>query len=123
MNGYLRTPKIHKFNELIKWLNANSTNSETIGFKDVDNSSILENAWLSGFIEADGSFDIRVRGKSSDGAGKNRVEARLRIEQRKNDPVTGDSYASVLQSIAIALGVVLNISIHHGTAILYYYCN
>ena len=116
INGYLRTPKIGQFNKLIEWLNNNSS-TVSKGFifcHDVDNSNILNNAWLSGFIDADGSFDVKVREKSDSGKGKNRVEARARIEQRQIDPNTGLSYALVLDSIAKAFNVVLNTSIHNG---------
>lgn len=71
INGNLRTPKINVFNQLIKWLNDNTDSS--LNTNKVDTSYILENAWLSGFIDADGSFDVKVRQKSNDGKGKNRV--------------------------------------------------
>lgn len=110
INGYLRTPKIAKFNNLIHWMNQET--DRTIATHNVDRSNILDNAWLSGFIEADGSFDIRVS-QTSGGSTKNRVSARLRIEQRKEDPKTGISYLDVMTSIAIGLGVTLNNSIHN----------
>lgn len=47
-------------------------------------------------------------------AAKNRVAARLRLEQRQIDPKTGDSYLEVMTSIASALGVTLSNSIHNG---------
>lgn len=111
INGNLRTPKINVFNQLIKWLNDNTDSS--LNTNKVDTSYILENAWLSGFIDADRSFDVKVRQKSNDGKGKNRVSTRFRIEQRKTDPKTGQSYYEILNSIAIALNVSLNISIHN----------
>jgi len=113
INGYLRTPKIHQFHSLIKWIHTNRPEIEPIVFKDVDTSPIFNNAWLSGFIEADGSFDVKIREKSEDGIGKNRVEARFRIEQRKIDPVTGLSYASVLELITRTLDVKLKTSLHN----------
>ena len=113
MNGYLRTPKKHRFNKLIKWINTNSPDTSTIAYNDVDISPILSNAWVSGFIDADGSFDVKVREILEDGRGKNRVEARLRIEQRQIDPDTGLSYESVLESIALALEVKLKTSYHN----------
>jgi hypothetical protein len=38
----------------------------------------------------------------------------LRLEQRKFDPLTGDSYLNIMTSIAFALGVTLSKSIHNG---------
>jgi len=111
INGCLRTPKIAKFNAMINWINQETGSS--IPTYNVDNSNLLNNAWLSGFIEADGSFDIRV--SQTDGNSiKNRVSARLRLEQRKLDGNTGNSYLEIMTAIASSLGVTLNNSIHNG---------
>ena len=110
MNGCLRTPKVARFNDLIHIINHRTGSS--IPTYNVDNSNILDNAWLSGFIDADGSFDIRVS-QTSDGSTKNRVSARMRLEQRKVDPKTGLSYLNVMMSIATALGVSLKNSTHN----------
>jgi hypothetical protein len=110
MNGCMRTPKIARFNAMIDWINQSTGSS--IPTHNVDNSNLLNNAWLAGFIDADGSFDIRVS-QTSGGSSKNRVSARLRLEQRKVDPSTGVSYLNIMTSIATTLGVSLNISKHH----------
>lgn len=112
MNGYLRTPKVHQFNKMIQWLNQNSDMSFVS--LQVDKSPMLSNAWLSGFLDADGSFDVKVRDKSLDGKGQNRVEALMRLEQRQTDPNTELSSASVLEMIASALNVTLGTSSHQG---------
>lgn len=117
INGYLRTPKIDQFNKLVAWINNNSNNNYTIN--EPDTSSILKNAWLSGFIDADGSFSINIRNKTIDGKGKHRIEARVRIEQRREDPKTGKSYESILKLIAETFGVKLTTTIHNGN--IYYY--
>ena len=57
MNGYLRTPKIIKFNDLILWLNERYHYNIPIHY--VDSSSLNSNGWLSCFIEADGAFKVR----------------------------------------------------------------
>ena len=111
LNGSLRTPKIANFNSMINWINRETGCS--IPSYNVDNSNLITNAWLSGFIDADGSFDIRVS-QTSGFSTKNRVSARLRLEQRKIDPNTGTSYLEVMTSIASALGVTLKKSIHNG---------
>lgn len=111
INGLLRTPKIYKFHALIEWLNA--TKNMNYPILPVDDSPLFENAWLSGFFDADGSFDVKVRSKNDNGSGKNRVEIRIRLEQRIIDPYTGISYFGVMQSIALALNVKLNNSKHH----------
>lgn len=117
INGHLRTPKIHKFNQLIKWMNEKNKGSFFVhplfDCYLVDTSPLLDNAWFSGFLDADGSFDIRIREKSKEGNSKNRVEARMRLEQRKIDPNTGLSYASVFESIAATFEIIINTSIHN----------
>jgi hypothetical protein len=113
LNGCLRTPKIIKFNNMINWINQ-ETGRFISTIDKVDSSNLLLNAWLSGFIEADGSFDIRVS-QTNGNSVKNRVAARLRLEQRKIDPRTGDSYLEVMTSIASALGVKLNNSVHNNS--------
>lgn len=115
INGHLRTPKITQFNAMISWIN--NTTGESIPTYGVDESNILDNAWLSGFIEADGSFDIRVS-QTSTGSIKNRVSARLRLEQRQVDPKTNVSYSNIMSAIATALGSTLSISTHHGVEYL-----
>ncbi|OSX56064.1 hypothetical protein POSPLADRAFT_1161144 [Postia placenta MAD-698-R-SB12] len=111
INGCLRTPKLTRFNDMIYWINRATGSS--IPTHNVDNSNLLNNAWLAGFIEADGSFDIRVS-QTSGGSSKNRVSARLRLEQRKVHPDTGISYFDIITSIATTLGVSLNLSTHNG---------
>lgn len=107
---HLRTPKIYRMNLLIKWLNINKNLS--LPELSVDTSPLLENAWLAGFIDADGSFDLRVS-QQSEGAAKNRVAARFRLEQRKVDPGSGVSYSSVLGSIRNVFDVSLKTSVHN----------
>lgn len=110
INGRLRTPKVARFNAMIAWIN-NATGN-TIPTYSVDQSDILGNAWLAGFIDADGSFDIRVS-QTATGSIKNRVSARLRLEQRMLDPETGASYSSIVSLIATGLSVTLGISTHN----------
>uniref|UniRef100_UPI0030033EAA LAGLIDADG endonuclease n=1 Tax=Trametes meyenii TaxID=526243 RepID=UPI0030033EAA len=116
INGHLRTPKIEKFNSMINWIN----NKRGLGIplQTVDLSLIESNAWLAGFIESDGSFDIRVS-QTSTGSIKNRVSARLRVEQRKFDPVTNASYFDIMNAIATSLGTSLSIS-RHNNGLEYY---
>lgn len=119
INGHLRTPKIEQFNAMINWINkyppsvlACARGGDCIPTQTVDHSEIHGNAWLAGFIEADGSFDIRVS-QTSTGSIKNRVSARLRLEQRKFDPVTNASYFEIMTTIATALGSSLSSSTHN----------
>lgn len=111
LNGKLRTPKVVHFGNLITWIN--SKYSTNIEIRPSDTTSILNNAWLSGFIDADGSFGLHIRKKSSDGKGKNRIESRFRLEQRKIDCKTNLSYLPIIDTIATTFMVNLQISKHN----------
>lgn len=52
--------------------------------------------------------------QTSTGSIKNRVSARLRLEQRLRDPKTNVSYSHIMGMIATALGTTLSISTHNG---------
>jgi len=87
LNGYLRTPKIIKFNELIVWLNKKYNYNITI--HSPDTSDLNENGWLAGFIDADGGFKVRfteklICEKTSKVLSKGRIEVRFALEQRKS---------------------------------------
>jgi hypothetical protein len=86
INGYLRTPKIIKFNDLIVWLN--DRYHYNIPIHSVDTSSLNNNGWLAGFIDADGAFKVRYTEKRIDDKTnkvltKGRIEVRFALEQRK----------------------------------------
>lgn len=93
INGNMRTPKIHSLFKLIDWLN----NSKSTNFvkKPLNDSPLISNAWLSGFIEADGSFQVRttLSGKYP------RSECKLEITQRQIDH-NGNSNLQFLEKIA-----------------------
>lgn len=63
LNGKMRTPKIEALHRMIDWLNAKSTTSKLQSNKPAlliklgqDTSSLRDNPWLTGFIEAYGNF-------------------------------------------------------------------
>lgn len=62
INGYFRTPKIVMFNRLIDFLNQKFP-SLLISKKDIDTSKLDSNAWLSGFLDADGYFGVVIHNK------------------------------------------------------------
>jgi hypothetical protein len=55
INGKFRTPKIEALHRLIDWFNARPNQKVPILKLGLDTSNIGNNAWLSGFLEADGS--------------------------------------------------------------------
>lgn len=104
INGELRTPKIHQLYKLIDWLNKNhKANITKLPLKE---SLLSEDSWLSGFIDADGSFSVQHT-KLENGAKKRKISCRLRIEQRKLDPITRDSYSKVLTDLSNFLNCTL----------------
>lgn len=60
INGKLRTNKIESFKtNIIDNLNNSSTNPP-INLLPLNNNSLLDNHWLAGFIDSDGSFQIKI---------------------------------------------------------------
>jgi hypothetical protein len=104
INGELRTPKINKIHLLIDWLNNN--HKFNMGKLPIKVGYLNQDSWLAGFIDADGSFSIQHT-KRSNGALKNKIYCRLRIEQRMLDSITNVSYHSILLDISKFLGCSL----------------
>ena len=83
----MRTPKIQALYDLIDWLNCRfeDINLEKL---PLNNSDLSENAWLSGFIEADGHFSLRTTSDTK----YPRVECKLEISQRQVDHRGNDNF-------------------------------
>ena len=79
INGKMRTPKIYSLNALIDFLN--KTKKTVIEKYSVSLEPLDTNPWLSGFIEADASFQVRttLSGKYP------KLECKLEISQRRLD--------------------------------------
>lgn len=79
INGKMRTPKIHSLNALIDFYN--NTKGVYIEKYPVCIKPLNTNPWLAGFIEADGSFQVRttVSGKYP------KYECKLELSQRQID--------------------------------------
>jgi len=92
LSPYWRTPKINKFNLLAEYYGISPVK--------IDQTNLLNNAWLSGFIEADGSFYVRYLTKTE------KTEAQFMLEQREKD-VSGGSLESIMSEIAEKLEVNL----------------
>lgn len=62
INGHMRTSKINKLYDLIDWLYTYHPNlfDQKPPKLVIDTSSLVTNAWFSGFTEGDGSFYIRA---------------------------------------------------------------
>lgn len=107
INGELRTPKIHQLYNLIDWLNKN--HSTDIKKLPLNKDNLENSSWLSGFVDADGSFSVQYTKTvpEVEGAKKRKISCRLRIEQRILDPITNDSYFDILNQISLFLNCKL----------------
>jgi hypothetical protein len=76
INGNMRTPKIYSLYNLIDWLNF-----KKIHKKPLNNSPLDSNAWLSGYIEAEGRFSVRTTITSKNP----KVECKFELSQRQID--------------------------------------
>jgi Cytochrome C and Quinol oxidase polypeptide I/LAGLIDADG endonuclease len=93
INGNMRTPKIYSLHNLIDWLNLKKENY--IPKKPLNISSLDSNAWLSGFIEAEGHFSVRSTITSK----YPRVKCKFELSQRQIDH-KGNNNLDFLEIIA-----------------------
>ena len=102
INGNMRTPKIHSLNALIDFLN--KTKEINIEKHPVCIEPLNTNPWLSGFVEADASFQVRttISGKYP------KFECKLEITQRQQDHKGYDNI-NFLRYIAEFLETVVKI--------------
>lgn len=112
INGYFRTPKQEAQHRMIDWLNIraiNYQNEEPLIKKNKDLSSIFKNAWLSGFIDADGKFNVIIAPRKN--TNNIRIQAQFRLELRQNynrsvlENPGGTSYFDIKSIIANYQGV------------------
>lgn len=109
INGKMRTPKIEALHRIIDWFNARPNQKVPIEKLGLDISNIGNNAWLTGFIEADGNFYSAISVNSVGIA--NSIRYYMRISQRaeyirKNDSTqTKVSYLPIMTEIANFLNV------------------
>lgn len=86
LNGQMRTPKIEALYRLIDWLNAKSgslgyAENSKISKLGLDQSSLGDNPWLTGFLEADGNFYCNFE-LDSNGIAKT-VKSYMRVTQKQ----------------------------------------
>jgi hypothetical protein len=97
INGELRTPKIIQLHNLIDWINKN--HNYNIVKLSLKKRKLEKDSWLSGFIDANGSFFIQHT-KIENNAKKRKISCKLRIEQITHDPLINDSYYNILTEIS-----------------------
>ena len=110
INGKFRTPKIEQLFKLIDWMNKNHCMS--IQKLPINDSPILNDSWLSGFIDSDGCFYIRNSLKQ--------IICKFSLEQRMVYPKNNESYNYILNKICLALNVKLHSRIRENIKKSYY---
>lgn len=117
INGELKTPKINQLHILIDWLNKN----HSTGFNKLplNKDNLGNSSWLSGFVDADGSFSVQHT-KTETGAAKRKISCRLRIEQRILDPNTNEDYFYILNQICLFFNCKLLTRTQKSTGNTYY---
>jgi LAGLIDADG endonuclease len=100
INGKLRTPKINGLYKMIDFLKLKGVNIEKL---PIDNSSLIGNAWLTGFIDADGHFAIKGFTQNV----RTYIGIQFIIAQRVKD-ISGKSLEEIMQKIAKFLLVKLH---------------
>ena len=92
INGEMRTPKIEALYRLIKW--SNNKWSLNIPFLSINVSSLQSNAWLSGILDADGSFYLNWLYDKSGNATS--LQYYLRLSQRKTYTTHSNNYSNFI---------------------------
>jgi len=96
INGNMKTNKILVLHGLIDWFNNyKATNIEK---KPLNQESMVNDAWLSGFIESDGHFSVR----SSESDKSSKIECKLELCQRQKDHNNNDNLF-FMEKIAISI--------------------
>lgn len=100
---FFRTLKIKKLNKLIFYLISNFKNHITVKKMILisyflDRSDIFSNAWLSGFADADGNFNILISSRKKSKI--KRISISFRLELKKDE-----TYFLICNKIAMYFGV------------------
>ena len=103
VNGKLRTPKASQIDVVINWLIKQGISVKKL---PICSEPINKDAWLTGFIDADGSFGIRQTFKR--GKIKQQTECECILVQRMYYPKTGESYFEIFSKIGDYFCVKLN---------------
>ena len=102
INGKLRGPKYYQLLLLIKYLN-NKFSDLNLEGKGFSNTPLQEDSWLAGFIEADGSFQVRASLNSK----YPRISLSFELLQVRITRY-GYSMFDVMNQISLFLGVNVN---------------
>lgn len=96
LNGNMKTNKIYALHKLIDWYNKYKNISFEKKLINID--SIISNAWLSGFIEANGHFSLRC----TESGKYPKIECKFELSQRQKDQNKRDNLF-FLKEIALSI--------------------
>jgi LAGLIDADG endonuclease len=112
LHNKLRTPKNITFNKLILFMN----NKYHLNFEEslLDSSNIVDNSWLTGLIESDGHFVIRIKEElpKSDTRKRSRsfsIGLKFNLSQRSFDRATSSDMHPIMEKIAKFLSCNLQV--------------
>lgn len=86
INGNMRTNKIFTLHKLIDWFNIKDKDLN-IEKKGLNTNSLISDAWLSGFIDADGHFSVRT----TESGKYPKIECKFELSQRQIDHNNNDN--------------------------------
>ena len=111
VNGKFRTPKIQALYNAID--NLNGWRGANFLKLPLDGSNLDSNAWLTGLIDTDGSFSIKLTGNyGSDGSEtRGRVQCVFSLNQSRLNRITGESNLPFMTDISEFFQVNLNTKI------------
>jgi len=103
LHNKLRTPKNITFNKLIQFMK--SKYNLEFEVSNLDTSDIGSNSWLTGFIEADGNFSIKIREAkpkidTTKRSTSSSVNLNFKISQRSFDRPTSTTIYPIMEKIA-----------------------
>lgn len=114
INGYLRTPKINDFSKMICFMKVRDPQLQ-FQVSPLDESPIEANAWLAGFTDADGNFNLNITNRKN---GNKRIQLSFRIEvKRFYDKIltkNSENYSSFVP-ICNTIAEYLDLGIYHRT--------
>lgn len=91
--GYYRTPKINRYNDMIEYLN--TYKNQKISSSSLNTNSFNEDAWLSGYLESTGTFEIVTKTLSR----RYYFDPKFKLIHRKLDQYN-NSFEPFLQTLA-----------------------
>nr|YP_010041360.1 LAGLIDADG endonuclease [Pisolithus microcarpus]QPA36137.1 LAGLIDADG endonuclease [Pisolithus microcarpus] len=95
---YLRTPKINSLNLLIDWFKNNNLNIRNVPLI-LNKDLLINDGWLSGFIEAKGQFLVRTTNKNISNTKYPKIECKFELIQGQKNH-NGKSNLNYLENIA-----------------------